>query len=514
MRHEKRSLGDPEDLASSDAERPLRHRIPALPKTASSPSFSSQSLAAVPDVDDSTATPSRSSSNQQSRRSSGGPDELFYGEAIFRMPFAKKHTERQRDARPKRLSGISVFPGHGLRGQTSAESEEPESDRSLGRSSSFGSVGHASSSAYDSSLGPCASPGNSLTPRQRRRNRSRSGSSCEGTGINDLRDHLRDNLRCPPAPPGDYQEMLRAARFPAAPPASPVSRTTSFSADPPWRDRARGISSSTSASALFAATTSSGDWHQLRSPAAPGGSDDAPETGGPLSWSARLDQRGNRPRSDTLGCTMEFDFDPHAVKLPMLRHSESAPTLSAQARRYDPRCTALMETSVDEKEDDLEVVDLGPLSAAGAARNAIRPHTRNEAWGRGGDGEQRPATRTRGGDGETRRQISRGSTRDGHRDGWQLSLCHRVAMHCPSSLPTKELFAQRKVPRPVSPLRLGSSRPESPELEDSRRRQDPSLHASIGERLLNMRRSSHSTSSLESGGDCANPSAEHPADVS
>merc|ERR1719181_1003361 len=34
---------------------------------------------------------------------------------------------------------------------------------------------------------------------------------------------------------------------------------------------------------------------------------------------------------------------------------------------------------------------------------------------------------------------------------WQISLCQSVAMHC-RGLPTKETFAQRKVPRQVSPF--------------------------------------------------------------
>eukprot|EP00929_Paragymnodinium_shiwhaense_P080808 TRINITY_DN42166_c0_g1_i1.p1 TRINITY_DN42166_c0_g1~~TRINITY_DN42166_c0_g1_i1.p1 ORF type:complete len:499 (-),score=49.14 TRINITY_DN42166_c0_g1_i1:42-1538(-) len=34
---------------------------------------------------------------------------------------------------------------------------------------------------------------------------------------------------------------------------------------------------------------------------------------------------------------------------------------------------------------------------------------------------------------------------------WQTSLCHSAAIHCPKSLPSKDLFAQRKAPRPVSP---------------------------------------------------------------
>lgn len=39
-------------------------------------------------------------------------------------------------------------------------------------------------------------------------------------------------------------------------------------------------------------------------------------------------------------------------------------------------------------------------------------------------------------------------------EGWQQSLCQHVAICYPSSLPSKDTFAQRKVPRPVSPETL------------------------------------------------------------
>merc|ERR1712217_595735 len=40
---------------------------------------------------------------------------------------------------------------------------------------------------------------------------------------------------------------------------------------------------------------------------------------------------------------------------------------------------------------------------------------------------------------------------------WQISLCQKVAIHCPAALPSKDVFAQRKVPRPVSPLPGGAA---------------------------------------------------------
>lgn len=36
------------------------------------------------------------------------------------------------------------------------------------------------------------------------------------------------------------------------------------------------------------------------------------------------------------------------------------------------------------------------------------------------------------------------------REGWQLSLCQHVVLRCPAKLPSKDVFAIRKVPRPVS----------------------------------------------------------------
>jgi hypothetical protein len=228
--------------------------------------------------------------------------------------------------------------------------------------------------------------------------------------------------------------------------------------------------------------------------------------GGPLSWSARV------PKASEGYNTTEL-YDVHAIKLPQLKHSESAPVFSAHRRKYDPRLgTSLSDTPVDEKEDDMEVVELGPLSisvAQGYSENrpvtawagAARPRSRGGSESEAGL-QARPATS------QQARPRSRGQTSWGSKpNGWQLSLCHSVAIHCPSALPTKETFAQKKVPRPVSPLRQTSSRPESSEFDDSAPRHDPSLHASIGERLLNMRRSSRSTSSLESCAD-AEPAAD------
>jgi hypothetical protein len=59
-----------------------------------------------------------------------------------------------------------------------------------------------------------------------------------------------------------------------------------------------------------------------------------------------------------------------------------------------------------------------------------------------------------------RRQGSRSSGKHSKNSkDWQISLCQSVAMRCPTSLPTKDVFAQRKVPRPVSPSRDGGSVP-------------------------------------------------------
>eukprot|EP00747_Dinoflagellata_sp_TGD_P034458 gnl/TRDRNA2_/TRDRNA2_137264_c0_seq1.p1 gnl/TRDRNA2_/TRDRNA2_137264_c0~~gnl/TRDRNA2_/TRDRNA2_137264_c0_seq1.p1 ORF type:complete len:171 (+),score=21.70 gnl/TRDRNA2_/TRDRNA2_137264_c0_seq1:117-629(+) len=49
------------------------------------------------------------------------------------------------------------------------------------------------------------------------------------------------------------------------------------------------------------------------------------------------------------------------------------------------------------------------------------------------------------------------------REGWQMSLCQNVAICCPSKLPTKDVFCQRKVPRPVSPERECRRRECSPD---------------------------------------------------
>lgn len=47
-------------------------------------------------------------------------------------------------------------------------------------------------------------------------------------------------------------------------------------------------------------------------------------------------------------------------------------------------------------------------------------------------------------------RIAEDSSLPALREGWQVSLCQNVVLRCPSKLPTKDTFAQRKVPRPVS----------------------------------------------------------------
>lgn len=494
MRHEKRSLGtinsnfDVEEPLDEDAEPPRRRRTP-------------QTVTALPDLEDSTATPSRSSSNQLSRRSSGqdgqlsrhSTDEAVSGESVFPIV----HVGRHRGIRPKRIlvtdesafgekpGWPNVFPGRGVgRGPSPSEPENQS------RSSSLGSAGYGSSS----SLGPCATEGSSVTPRQRR-TRSRSGSGCESCSLSDLRDHLSHHIRGPPA---GYHDIIGNSykALPPPPPASPTMSPTkrrarassSYSSEQSWGDSGRAMSFSASASALLA----------------PSCSDDSPETGRPSSRSAN--QGGfNQRRTGGYG-----------VKLPMLTHSESAPLFTAPVHRSSPRKgeprrsalgRSLRETSVDEKEDDLEVVDLALSAAAVVASNSTRPVT---AWGTG-----RP--RTRGSDSDTQRPNTRGTlsdtqrpdTRGSTRDGWQLSLCQSVAIHCPSSLPSKETFAQRKVPRPVSPLPDGGdSQPASSTQMVSQTADVPSFHASIGDLLQNMRRMSDENSSVHSGSDCGSNSAE------
>lgn len=427
------------------------------------------------------------------------------------------HHERHRDFRPRRLLGMdrapqwseknglpNMFPGRAM-GRSNYSESECESDRSLGRTSSW-------SAASDSSLGPRASAG-SVTPRQRRP-RSRSGSSFDGSHLAELRDHLHHHIRDPPAPP-IHERLGTSSITPKRPgtpastpkrPGTPASPALRYTAEPIWSDfgKRKALSASASASALLASCSES-------------------------SMELGLQLRGS----------------PHGVKLPMLKHSESAPLLNAPVRkshsRRDVSGTSLRETSVDERvgeEDDLELVDLGPSRAAVAAAESGRPIT---AWGkqlvhahvddrpstRGYAGEERPTTRGNAGNDRptrdgyvrgppsrdkrppTRDRDMRPSTRDSTRDGWQLSLCQNVAIHCPSSLPSKETFAQRKVPRPVSPLPGSGSRPTSPAADDTKRSQATSLHDSIGDLLQNMRRISDSTSPVESDGDGVSDSAEH-----
>lgn len=59
------------------------------------------------------------------------------------------------------------------------------------------------------------------------------------------------------------------------------------------------------------------------------------------------------------------------------------------------------------------------------------------------------------------------------REGWQMSLCHNVVLHCPAKLPTKDVFAPKKVPRPVS-------LEGSPDMRSSRGSSECSLASSIG----------------------------------
>lgn len=441
-----------------------------------------------------TATPSGSSSNLNSRRSSDNqPDDLHKviaedaGYVVPVPPPSKVHRERQRDFRPRRLIGLekaSSLSGSNTslpnvfstmtRGQYS-DSSEPDSARSW-RS--------RSSSAADSSLGPL-SAGSSVTPRQRRR-RSRSGSSFEGGCLAELRDHLHHYIKPPPVP--SYHDLhgihgRGAVVMPGRPgtPASPGLRPSGS----PWQDCSRGMSLSASASALL-----------------------SPSDGSTLIGKGKL----NRGLDDV-----------HAVKLPQLKHSESAPVfhepgLKGASRRSSSN-TSFKESSLygypsmtDKDHDDLETVDLEPLLAGPSeivfnsssmastrpttAWTTTRPTTMGGLRPKSRDdprrprtsphGAHRPNTRGHGRDGlqpEPQRNptSNRPSTRGSGRDGWQLSLCQRVAIHCPSSLPSKETFAQRKVPRPVS---RGDSRPTSPEREQDR----PSWHDSIGDKLQNMRR--------------------------
>jgi len=55
------------------------------------------------------------------------------------------------------------------------------------------------------------------------------------------------------------------------------------------------------------------------------------------------------------------------------------------------------------------------------------------------------------------------------REGWQVSLCQNVMMWCPSALPSKDTFTQKKVPRPVSPegSKARSPRPDPSTLDMS-----------------------------------------------
>jgi len=46
--------------------------------------------------------------------------------------------------------------------------------------------------------------------------------------------------------------------------------------------------------------------------------------------------------------------------------------------------------------------------------------------------------------------------------GWQISLCQHVAMRCHPALPSKDVFAQRKAPRPVSPEGVPKTSPPVP----------------------------------------------------
>jgi hypothetical protein len=63
--------------------------------------------------------------------------------------------------------------------------------------------------------------------------------------------------------------------------------------------------------------------------------------------------------------------------------------------------------------------------------------------------------------GDTTRVGGPECKRNPNGSGWQLSLCRNVAMRCHPALPTKDTFAQRKIPRPVTPVRDGAAATES-----------------------------------------------------
>lgn len=473
---------------------------------------------ALPDLECSTATPSRSSSNQQSRRNSHQLEEFFTIEHACPKVHAEKHRPFKRrvgdiqgacsgeDDRP------SVFPSLGMaRGMYSeSEGESDHCGRSLcrssslcsagrgsslgsaGRGSSLGSAGRMSSSAYESSLAPCASAASSATPRYRRP-RSSSVSSQEGCCIDELRDRLLHHMNGSPLPP--HHELPRkpkGSRRILPPPGTPVrpsSRAATCSADGLCRAGSRCISPSSLMRQC---------------------SDDSLEAGWHSSRRARYSSSMAFPPEDVLSSSEDPYAEDYGVTLPSLTHSESAPLL-----KLAPIVTAvpsqksetkrgglgnrLQEASV-EKEDGLNVMELGPLNVTGAA-NARRPKT---AWGTG-------RSRRSVHDG---RRISDGEAPRPQQDGWHLSLCQNVAIHLPASLPSKDAFAQRKVPRPVSPSPREDSHPASPaagEGEDSR---VPFLHAgSIEDLLQNMRRMSDSSSSVDSNSDCRSKSAEPVVDL-
>jgi len=57
--------------------------------------------------------------------------------------------------------------------------------------------------------------------------------------------------------------------------------------------------------------------------------------------------------------------------------------------------------------------------------------------------------------------------------GWQVSLCQNVVLHCPTKLPSKDTFVQKKMPRPVSPDRMEISNVKPPPTARAPRRPSP-----------------------------------------
>lgn len=499
MRHEKKclmpnsSLDIEEAVGSVDAERPIsrrQHERRDKRNLLASDILEGdrQSMryrrhhAALLDRDDSTATPSLSSSNQPSRRSStqlsrrssAQADDFVCGESPFRKVHAERLPRRQLlGDHPSPASWPNVFPGWSRRAMGTCSESEPESDQSLGRGSSLGSAGYVSSSAYDGSLGPCASTGNSATPRQQR-NRSRSGSSNGGGRYGELRDHLDHHIRGAAAL--HRSKGSPVVHFPPPPPPD----------TPLAKDHTRGMPSSASASALFASHCEDAPEGMSTSASAlalfTSYGEDGPEASPSL---------GKKARGSFGACVQ-------GMKLPSLARCGSAPQLFSSApARIDVHEWGFVgggalqdsaaELSSEGRDDDLEVMDLGPLTAT-VASSCERPPT---AWGTG---------RSRKRSGMQEPQGPHGQSSAWSRDGWQLSLCQNVAIHCSPSLPSKETFAQRKVPRPVSPLLVGgsgelSTAPMSADLQGH-----IPLHASIGDMLQKMRRVSDSDSSAECDG--------------